>query len=106
MHKGILMERLRIFGRSGHSSNPALGSNAMEGMHRVIAALLALRAQWQATHRDTAFAVPGPTLNLGHIRGGDNPNRICGRCELEFDIRLMPGMDIEELKGFLATGVR
>lgn len=98
MHKGILMERLRIFGRSGHSSNPALGSNAMEGMHRVIAALLALRAQWQATHRDTAFAVPGPTLNLGHIRGGDNPNRICAQCELHFDLRPLPGMAPDTLR--------
>ncbi|MCV6626322.1 MAG: M20/M25/M40 family metallo-hydrolase, partial [Cellvibrionaceae bacterium] len=27
MHKGIMMEEVRVFGRSGHSSNPALGDN-------------------------------------------------------------------------------
>jgi acetylornithine deacetylase len=27
------------------------------------------------------------------VRGGDNPNRICADCELQFDLRLLPGMD-------------
>ena len=40
MHKGILMEAIRVEGRSGHSSNPSLGANALEGMHEIIAALL------------------------------------------------------------------
>ena len=31
-HKGILMEAIRLTGQSGHSSNPALGRNALEGM--------------------------------------------------------------------------
>src|SRR5690606_9170798 len=30
-----------------------------------------------------------------------NANRICGQCELEFDIRLMPGMDIDTLRAEL-----
>ncbi|HUM91301.1 MAG TPA: M20/M25/M40 family metallo-hydrolase, partial [Candidatus Competibacter sp.] len=40
MHKGILMEAIRLEGRSGHSSNPALGASALEGMHQVIGELL------------------------------------------------------------------
>ncbi|HMU66515.1 MAG TPA: M20/M25/M40 family metallo-hydrolase, partial [Cellvibrionaceae bacterium] len=39
-----------------------------------------------------------PSLNLGCIHGGDNPNRICGRCELLFDLRPLPGMDSQALK--------
>ena len=27
-----------------------------------------------------------------------NPNRICAECELQFDLRLLPGMDIEALR--------
>ena len=30
MHKGIMMESIRLTGRSGHSSDPALGINAMD----------------------------------------------------------------------------
>jgi len=42
-----------------------------------------------------------PTLNLGAIHGGDNPNRICGHCELSIDLRPLPGMDIGELRSLL-----
>lgn len=101
MHKGILMEAIRIEGRSGHSSDPALGANALEGMHRVIAELLQWRAELQARYRNPLFAVEVPTLNLGHIHGGDNPNRICADCELHIDIRPLPGMALAELRGAL-----
>ena len=36
--------------------------------------------------------------NFGCIHGGDNPNRICGQCSLEFDLRPLPGMDAEQLR--------
>jgi acetylornithine deacetylase len=102
-HKGILMEAIRIQGKSGHSSNPALGHNAMEDMQWVLAELLAFRQQMQSEHQNPLFEVDVPTLNLGHIHGGDNPNRICGHCELHFDIRPLPGMNIEELRGLLLS---
>ncbi|RME33492.1 MAG: acetylornithine deacetylase [Gammaproteobacteria bacterium] len=102
MHKGIMMESLRLTGRSGHSSNPALGVNAIEGMHEVIGALLHWREQLAGKWSDERFEVPVPTLNLGVIHGGDNPNRICGECELQFDLRLLPGMDLAELERDLA----
>jgi acetylornithine deacetylase len=94
MHKGQLMERLRITGRSGHSSDPGHGNSALEGMHRAIGELLTVRAELQTDHSSNAFRVPGPTLNLGQIRGGDSPNRICGECELGYDLRVLPGMDM------------
>ena len=105
MHKGILMEAIRLEGRSGHSSNPALGVNALEGMHDVIGELLRWRMELQARYRNPLFEVEFPTLNLGHIHGGDNPNRICADCELHIDIRPLPGMTLdglrEELQGRL-----
>lgn len=98
MHKGITMEAIRIMGRSGHSSDPSLGRNALEGMHRVIGELLRWRDDLQQRHQHSGFRIAVPTLNLGHIHGGDNPNRICGSCELHFDLRPLPGMDIELLR--------
>ena len=92
-HKGVAMLSIAVQGASGHSSNPALGDNALEGMHRVMGALLEFRAQLAQRHVDTAFEVPTPTLNLGCLRAGDNPNRICGHAELQIDLRLLPGMD-------------
>ncbi len=99
LHKGIAMEAIRLQGRSGHSSDPALGVSALEGMHQAIAELIAWRSELQARHRNPLFAVEVPTVNLGHIHGGDNPNRICAQCELQFDIRPLPGMDLDQLRG-------
>ena len=98
LHKGVMMERIDILGQSGHSSDPSLGRNAMEAMHDAMSALRALRRQWQDTFRNAQFSVPQPTLNFGCIHGGDNPNRICGQCSLEFDLRPLPGMDAEWLR--------
>jgi acetylornithine deacetylase len=98
MHKGILMEAVKVVGHSGHSSDPSLGKNALEGMHQAIAGLLKYRGELQHKHHDAHFKVPTPTLNLGHIKGGDNPNRICPDCELHFDIRILPGMSVEAVR--------
>ena len=97
-HKGIFMEAITLRGRSGHSSDPSLGNNALEGMHAVMTALMQWRKELQRQHNNPAFAVPVPTLNLGHIHGGDNPNRICGECELHIDLRPLPGMPVEKLR--------
>jgi acetylornithine deacetylase len=106
MHKGIMMERLKFEGQSGHSSNPALGRNALEGMHEAMTELLALRRHWQAQYQNPNFEVQVPTLNLGCIHGGDNPNRICAQCELHFDLRPLPGMDMESLRQAILAKVR
>ncbi|MGH8440405.1 MAG: acetylornithine deacetylase [Pseudomonas sp.] len=98
LHKGVMMERIDILGRSGHSSDPSLGHSALEAMHQVMAELMSLRRQWQKEFNNAQFSVPHPTLNFGCIHGGDNPNRICGQCALEFDLRPLPGMDPEALR--------
>ena len=98
LHKGVMMERIDILGQSGHSSNPALGRSALDAMHEVMGELMQLRRQWQQEYRNPQFSVPQPTLNFGCIHGGDNPNRICGQCSLEFDLRPLPGMQPEALR--------
>ena len=101
MHKGIFNEAIRIHGKSAHSSNPQAGQSALEGMYQVIGELLQWRRELQATYHDSLFEVPIPTLNLGHIQGGDSPNRICAECELHLDLRLLPGMSLKELRALL-----
>lgn len=103
MHKGIMMESVRVLGASGHSSNPALGNNALETMHLVLGELIEYRRSLQARYRNPGFEIALPTLNLGCIHGGDGANRICGACELHFDLRALPGMDNHELRGEIQT---
>jgi acetylornithine deacetylase len=102
MHKGIMMEAVKVIGNAGHSSNPALGNNALEAMQGVMTELLSYRSEMQAKYQNAGFEVNVPTMNLGCIHGGDNPNRICGQCELHFDLRPLPGMDNNALHAGLA----
>ena len=98
MHKGIIMESIRLTGKAGHSSNPALGINSLDVMHDVLGELKNLRRELAAKYQNPLFSVSVPTMNFGCIHGGDNPNRICGSCELAFDLRPLPGMSNDELR--------
>jgi acetylornithine deacetylase len=98
MHKGIMMQAVRVTGQAGHSSNPALGNSALEAMHTVMAELLSFRQDLQARYSNPLFDIDYPTLNLGCIHGGDSPNRICGRTELHFDLRMTPNGNNEEAR--------
>ncbi|RBO84931.1 acetylornithine deacetylase [Marinomonas aquiplantarum] len=101
-HKGIMMERIQVTGQAGHSSNPALGNNALDAMHHVMSELMTFRNELKRDYQDANFLIDYPTMNFGCIHGGDNPNRICGRCELEFDLRALPGMSNQSLMAEIA----
>jgi acetylornithine deacetylase len=105
MHKGILIESIKLLGSSGHSSDPAFGNNALEGMHSVIGRLMKLREVFQAAQQNPAFKVPVPTMNFASIRGGDNPNRICGDCELTIDLRMLPSMNLNDCRAEIRRSV-
>ena len=98
MHKGHLAQGIRIIGRSGHSSDPSKGLNAIDIMYQVIGQLLKLKQHLADNYRENAFSVPYPTMNFGHIHGGDAANRICGCCDLHLDIRPLPGIAIADLQ--------
>jgi len=106
MHKGMMMEAIRLQGKSGHSSNPAWGINALDAMHDVMSELKKFRQELQRDYNNSNFDVSFPTLNLGCIHGGDNPNRICGSTELQFDLRPLPGMMLDNLREDLEKRLR
>ena len=97
MHKGHMSHRITVTGKSGHSSKPTLGVNAIEIMAEVIQTLMSLKQLFASQFNNSAFDVPTPTLNLGAIKGGDSANRICGECFLDIDMRALPGIKDEEL---------
>jgi acetylornithine deacetylase len=109
-HKGSLTMSVEFVGQSGHASDPSLGNNALEGMYHLMTALFAYRERIEGQYNDPAFTIPTPTMNLGHIHGGDNSNRICGACTLLIDIRFLPSMtyavlqsDLEQMAGEIAS---
>ena len=100
-HKGLMMFSIKLHGSSGHSSNPGLGNSALEAMHSVMGELMSFREALGARYSDPGFEVEQPTLNLGCLRAGDSPNRICGHAELQIDLRVLPGMDSDAVYGEL-----
>lgn len=85
-HKGYAARTLRLSGRSGHSSNPAAGLNAIHGAAQAVQLLLQLAAELQLK-QDPAFSVPYTTLNIGMIKGGSCLNQICAQAEVAFELR-------------------
>ena len=106
MHKGHMSHRISVQGQSGHSSKPSLGVNAIEIMHKVIGELISLNEKFIENYNNDAFDVPAPTLNMGAISGGDNANRICGHCQLDIDLRSLPGMTDSELINWLSEALK
>ena len=106
MHKGHMSHRISVEGKSGHSSKPNLGVNAIEIMHKVIGQLIELKEKLHLNYENKAFDVTAPTLNLGAISGGDNANRICGHCNLDIDLRSLPGMSDDELINWLSEALK
>ncbi len=105
LHKGVMGEAIRLIGQSGHASDPSLGVSALEGMHAVLTDLFSWREALMHRFRHPSFAIPYPTINPGHIHGGDNANRICGECELHLDLRPLPGLAPEDLRAELSRRV-
>lgn len=105
-HKGFTANVIRVIGKSGHSSDPAKGVNAIEIMHLVIGKLLELKQNLKDQYHNHGFAVPYPTMNLGMIKGGDAANRICGCCELLLDIRVLPEMNVNSLYEIVCNALK
>jgi acetylornithine deacetylase len=91
-HKGKSALTATCKGRAAHSANPAHGINAI---HLACDLIGTLRRQQEllvaAKLRDLAYEVPYSTVHVGTIQGGTVLNIVPPRCELEFEIRNLPG---------------
>lgn len=96
-HKGKAAARIDIKGRSGHSSRPDLGLNAIHAMGAVIVAAEAAAADLRAGPFDQTFAPPYSTLQIGTIRGGEALNIIPELCRIEVEARAIAGISPEAL---------
>lgn len=93
-HKGKAALRIVARGRSGHSSRPDLGLNAI---HALLPALSAIAAeaerQREGGERNEHFLPPYSTLQIGRIRGGEALNIIPDAASAEIEARAIAGVD-------------
>ena len=91
-HKGKAAARAEIHGRSGHSSRPDLGLNAIHAMARVITAAEGTAAKLSKGPLDPVFEPPCSTIQIGTIRGGNAVNIIPESCIVEIEARAIAGV--------------
>ena len=88
-HKGSLWIQLETTGKAAHGSTPEKGVNAIEKMHHAMNLLLGEYQNNLNSKSDPLLG--GPTLSIGTIKGGDQPNIVPNLCQFELDRRTIPG---------------
>jgi acetylornithine deacetylase len=96
-HKGKAAVRLEVTGRSGHSSHPDLGLNAVHAMAGVITQAVAYGGSLTNGPLDHSFAPPYSSLQVGVIAGGQAVNIIPDRCTADIEVRAVPGVSPSRL---------
>lgn len=88
-HKGSLWLRFETRGKSAHGARPELGRNAVHEMCRVVDLL---QSDYAAGLRRRRHPLLGqPTVSVGVIRGGTQPNIVPDHCMVLVDRRTLPG---------------
>jgi acetylornithine deacetylase/succinyl-diaminopimelate desuccinylase-like protein len=88
-HKGDLWLRLETRGRSAHGATPHLGKNAVHEMARIVELLETVYARQLRGRRHVMLGFP--TINVGSIQGGTQPNIVPDHCVISADRRTLPG---------------
>lgn len=104
-HKGDVWLKLKMHGKSAHGAVPHLGHNAILEASRVV---VVLETEFAAILKKRTHPLLGsPTINVGYIRGGTQPNIVPAECEVWIDRRTLPGesdsMVQEEIESLLRS---
>jgi succinyl-diaminopimelate desuccinylase len=99
-HKGDVWLGIHTLGKAAHGSRPELGSNAIHAMADVVEIL---QNDYAGKLKEQKHELLGhPTVNVGSIWGGVQPNIVPDRCDITVDRRTLPGESaksvIKELK--------
>lgn len=92
-HKGKAAARVTLKGRSGHSSRPDLGLNAIHAMTEVQQAAVKAALDLTLGPFETDFDPPYSSLSIGTIVGGQAINIIPELCTLEMEARAISSAD-------------
>lgn len=91
-HKGKAAARIEIRGRSGHSSRPDRGLNAIHAMTAVLAEAIRSAEDLTTGPFDSSFEPPYSSLQVGVIRGGQAVNIIPDLCFADIEARAIGGV--------------
>ncbi len=88
-----------VHGVDGHSSQPALGANAIMAAARIVTFLEQLQKRLRDNaDPDNGFTPPYTTIDMGLISGGTANNIIPALCQLGWGFRALPSDDVDALE--------
>jgi acetylornithine deacetylase len=102
--KGYCVAEITIGGREAHSAYPALGTSAVFGAARLIAAIEGIAVKLES-EQHAAFDPSFTTLNVGLVHGGTAKNVIAGECRFTLEWRPIPGQDPKRLLDLLFDAI-
>lgn len=98
-HKGDFWFEIETRGKAAHGSRPELGRNAVLEMARMI---VALETDYAVALRKRRHPLLGfPTINVGVVKGGRQPNVVPDRCRIQVDRRSLPGENLAQVEAEL-----
>jgi len=98
-HKGLEWLEIEFLGKATHGGTPERGLNAISAAARFVRIVEDELAPKLQTRRHPALGAP--TINLGTIRGGDQPSTVAARCTIQLDRRWVPAETIDQVFGEL-----
>jgi acetylornithine deacetylase len=96
-HKGKAAARVKIHGRSGHSSRPDQGLNAIHAMAEILDRAIKTAETLQTGPFDQNFEPPYSSLQVGMISGGQALNIIPDFCSADLEARAIAGVSPADL---------
>ena len=107
-HKGITNLRSTLHGQAAHSSQIGhQGASAIHAAAHLVAAIEHTMRELQAEGRlDPHFDVPHSTLHVGKISGGTAVNIIADRCQIDWEIRHLPGDNYDTIRARIDAAAR
>ncbi len=92
-HKGLEWITIEFIGRSAHGSRPEAGINAISAAAHFVRLVEEELVPEFGKRRDPVLGLP--VINLGTIRGGDQPSTVAGRCAVRLDRRWVTTETVE-----------
>lgn len=92
-HKSVATYITHVRGHEAHSSNPALGANAIEAACALVTSLYGFMTELMRKGDPSGRFVPGSsTISVGTINGGTARNILARDCAFHWEFRGLPGV--------------
>jgi acetylornithine deacetylase len=97
-HKGPVRWRVELTGRPAHSSMAPLGVNTITYAGRILGELDRIEQDLKTRPPNKRFDPPYTTLQVTQIEAGTASNIVPESCWFGWEIRALPGLDVEALE--------